>query len=132
MNWVFATRSNVQIPKSVQPECKPYLKLRLFDLELIVWNIYDIGLQRYRDYKIRACGKDLSSIAFFWVGMYTQLTIYSIFISHKLFIKYNRLRRSNGPLYTTSHVSNITRKAKFSHISWHVFQDEIKKCKKRK
>ena len=31
--------------------------------------------------------------------------------------------------YTTSQVSNITRKTKFSHISWHIFQDSIKKVK---
>ena len=34
--------------------------------------------------------------------------------------------------YTTSQVSNRTRKTKFSHISWHVFQDLVKKCKNRK
>ena len=34
-------------------------------------------------------------------------------------------------LYTTSQVSNITRKTNFSHNSWSVFQDEIKKCKNR-
>jgi len=32
-------------------------------------------------------------------------------------------------LYTTSQVSNITRKTKFSHINLHVFQDQIKKFK---
>ena len=37
-----------------------YFKLELFELtEVIVWNmnVYDIGLQRSRDYKIRVCGK---------------------------------------------------------------------------
>ena len=31
--------------------------------------------------------------------------------------------RAINQLYTTSQVSNITRKTKFSQISWHVFQD---------
>ena len=35
-------------------------------------------------------------------------------------------------LYTTSQVSNMTRKKKLYHISWHVFQDQIKKYKNRK
>ena len=37
-----------------------YFKLRLFDLtEFIdISMFYDIGLQRYRDKKIRECGKD--------------------------------------------------------------------------
>ena len=34
--------------------------------------------------------------------------------------------------YMTSQVSNITRKIKFSHNSWNVFKDSIKKCKNRK
>jgi len=31
--------------------------------------------------------------------------------------------------YTTTQVSNITRKTKFSHNNWHVFQDSIKSVK---
>ena len=33
--------------------------------------------------------------------------------------------REMGQLYTTSLVSNITRKKKISHISWHVFKDSV-------
>ena len=49
----------------------------------------------------------------------------------------NRLSSTKGgnremdKLYKMSQVSNITRKTKFSHIAWHVFQDQIKKWKKK-
>ena len=39
--------------------------------------------------------------------------------------------REMGELYTTSQVSNITRKTKCSEISCNVFQDLIIKCKDR-
>ena len=35
-------------------------------------------------------------------------------------------------LYTTSQVSNKSRKTKFSHNSWHGLQDSVKKCKEKK
>ena len=40
--------------------------------------------------------------------------------------------REMDKLNTTSQVSNITRKTTFSPTSWHIFQDQIFKCKKRK
>ena len=61
-NWVFATNSNFLIPISLQSFGVNlwYWKLKLYNLtDLIVCNIYDIGLQRYRDYTIRVWGKDL-------------------------------------------------------------------------
>ena len=90
----------------------PLSDLRYFKL----WQskVYNIGLQRNRNWKIWVCGKN---------------SIISCFP--------NRLSSTIGgngemdQLYTTSQVSNITRKTKFSHISWHVFQDKIKKCKNR-
>jgi len=54
--------SKFPIPISLQPESVSlcHFKLRLFGLtEFIaeISKIYDIVLQRYRDYKIRVCGK---------------------------------------------------------------------------
>ena len=56
---------------------------------------------------------------------------------YKIWYFPNRLSSTIGgnneinQLYTTSQVSNITRKTKLSHISWHIFQDWIKKCQNR-
>ena len=52
-----------------------------------------------------------------------------IFPNQHLYFTSNRLSSTIGgnreihQLYTTSQVSNMTRKTKFPHISWHVFQD---------
>ena len=60
-NLFFVTNLKFSIPISLQPHGVNnwFFKLRLFDLtEFIVWNIYDMGLHRYRDKKIRVCGKE--------------------------------------------------------------------------
>jgi len=63
-SWFFVTNSDflIPIPLKLNVVNLWYFKLMLFDLTEVISKVYDIGIQRYWDEKIRVCCKDSISL----------------------------------------------------------------------